>query len=340
MFRWHKVFKLRLLRRTAFVSVISAFGLLKISAGPALCAPAVSENFSLDTGDSSHSISFDSGQRAFLVHKPAAIAPHDKVALLLAFHGGGGTAKGMPRLTDLNALADKEKIVVVYPQGIDKHWNDGRPVNDKANCDDVGFIRSLIDVLSKDPNIDPKRIYVTGMSNGGFFCERLVLEMPDKIAGAAVVVAGITKELAALEHGQSPVPMLFILGTDDPIVPFKGGGVGFLHGRGHVEAASETEKFWATHNRCRRDAVASELPVRDAKDPTRVKKTVHRPQQDGADVVFLTVDGGGHTWPSGHQYLPKDIVGRVCHQISDDDIWQFLSSPHLPATSIHDLVQP
>jgi polyhydroxybutyrate depolymerase len=316
----------------ALVSFTLALVLFNTLTGPGKCSPGamqVPDKLSLGTGDSSHSIEVGSLRRTFLVHKPEGIASGQRVPVLIAFHGGSGTAQGMPRVSRLNSLADKNKIITVYPQGIDKRWNDGRSIADRTKYDDVGFVEVLIDKLLTDPNIDPARIYLTGISNGGFMCERLVLEIPDKIAGAVIVVAGITKELESMEHAHKCVPMLFALGTNDPLVPFAGGGIGIFQKKGKVESASETAQFWAAHNHCEGKGEISELPVRDAKDPTRVKKTIYRPQAGGQEVISLEIAGGGHTWPSGPQYLPEAIVGKVCHQISNDDLWQFLSSHHL-----------
>jgi polyhydroxybutyrate depolymerase len=313
----------------AIVSGTFAFVLFNTLTDQGKCNPAGLENFSLASGDSSHSIDIGLLRRTFLVHRPEGIAPAQRVAVLIAFHGGSGSAAGMPRLSKLNTLADKNKIIIVYPQGIDKRWDDGRSIPGRTKYDDVGFIRALIDKLLADPNIDPTRVYLTGISNGGFLCQRLVLELPEKIAGAAIVVAGVTKELEAMEHAQKPVPMLFVVGTNDPLVPFAGGGIGFFQKAGMVESASETTKFWAAHNHCEAKGESSELPVLDAKDSTRVKKTVYRPHTGGQEVISLAIEGGGHTWPSGSQYLPEAIVGKVCRQISNDDIWQFLSTHHL-----------
>jgi polyhydroxybutyrate depolymerase len=316
----------------ALVAFTLAFVWFNTLTGPGNCSREATElpgNISLATGDSSHSIDVGSLRRTFLVHKPAGIEPGQRVPVLIAFHGGSGTAEGMPKVSRLNTLADKNKIITVFPQGIDKRWNDGRSIAGRTKYDDVGFVGALIDRLLTDPNIDPARIYLTGISNGGFLCERLVLEIPDKIAGAVVVVAGITKELESMKHAQKSVPMLFALGTNDPLVPFAGGGIGIFQKKGKVESASETAQFWTAHNHCEAKGEISELPVLNAKDPTRVKKTIYRPQAGGQEVIFLEIVGGGHTWPSGPQYLPEAIVGKVCHQISNDDLWQFLSSHHL-----------
>ncbi len=86
---------------------------------------------------------------------------------------------------------------MVYPDGIELNWNDGRmdeEANDRAhreNINDVGFISALIDSMIKDYNINPKRVYVTGISNGAIMSYRLACELSHKITAIAPVDGNI-----------------------------------------------------------------------------------------------------------------------------------------------------
>jgi len=124
--------------------------------------------------------------------------------LVIVLHGGGGTGEDQVKLTEggLNTLADKEGFIVVYPDGFDKHWNDGRSGEEtgyrtqEENIDDVGFISSLISYFIKELNIDPKRVYVTGMSNGAMMSYRLACELTEKIAAVAPVAGNMPQNLS------------------------------------------------------------------------------------------------------------------------------------------------
>jgi polyhydroxybutyrate depolymerase len=127
-------------------------------------------------------------KRSYLIHLP----PDDKsrpMSLVIALHGGGGTGSRMEKLTQggFNALSDREGFIVVYPDGLEKHWNDGRSVKEagwrahKENVDDVGFISALIEHLVKEQNVDPKRVYITGVSNGALMASKLACEKTEKI---------------------------------------------------------------------------------------------------------------------------------------------------------------
>jgi polyhydroxybutyrate depolymerase len=183
--------------------------------------------------------------------------------------------------------------------------------------------------MIKDYNADGKRVYVTGISNGGFFTERIGFQIPEKIAAIAVVDAGLTKELESMAAADIPVPALLILGKEDPLVPFEGGTIAKIFGgRGTVLPATETIRFWTQHNHCQADGRTTELSVRDNSDPTRVQQTIYSPTSTGKIVVVDVVEGGGHTWPSGVQYLPTPVIGTTTKQLSDEDIWNFFKDKH------------
>lgn len=249
--------------------------------------------------------------------------------LVIALHGGTGTAKGMARLTGFDRLAEKEGFVVIYPYGLERHWNDGRAnVRYRAhteNIDDVGFISRLIDWAVRDLNVDKRRVYVTGISNGGLMALRLAREAPRKLAAVAVVAASDLASLAGERHKGAPVSILLMSGTSDPLMPFKGGNIGFgRRNLGNVQSIEDTVKYWVDHDGCDPKPVTTELPDADPKDKTRVVEDVYRNAATGAEVVLYRIEDGGHTWPGGPQYLPERIVGRTSQDIDAAVvIWRF-----------------
>ncbi len=279
--------------------------------------------------DYTGSITVGSLKRTYRLHVPPLHDKAKQAPLVIALHGGGGTGKRMERLTrgGFNTLSDKEGFIVVYPDGIEKSWNDGRKDarsrSHKDNIDDVGFISALIDHLIKEFNIDSKRIYVTGASNGAIMSYRLACELPEKITAIAPVIGLISEGFSCPALSQ-PVSALIIAGTKDPLMPWEGGAIRFgRHYRGRVQSAFNTVNYWAAHNRCASPPVVTDDPDKDPKDGARVKHEVYN-CQEGSEVILYTIEGGGHTWPDGYQYLPERIVGKASRDINANAvIWIF-----------------
>src|SRR6185312_7796791 len=130
-------------------------------------------------------------KRTYYYYVPKVVSPAKKVPLLFVLHGAGGNGEQISNFTKYKAIADKDTFIVVYPSGYKKHWNDGRDADFEShtmNIDDVGFIDTLITIFQNKYSIDSKRIYATGLSNGGFMCFRLACELNDKITAIAPVI--------------------------------------------------------------------------------------------------------------------------------------------------------
>jgi polyhydroxybutyrate depolymerase len=270
-------------------------------------------------------------ERQYILYQPSFKTEHSSARpLLLVLHGGGGTNRGMLRLTNrrFNELADRDGFFVVYPQGIDNSWNDGRPdkISDahRKGIDDVGFLRALIEDLITHYPIDTKRIFVTGISNGGLMSFQLGCSLPDTIRAIAPVTAQIPAAIAPLCYSESAVSLVVFNGTADPLVPYNGGQIEvFSRQRGVVLSTDETIHIWRRKNRCSPEAVIAELPD-VAADGTRVTKIEYSQCKNESKVVLYRIEGGGHTWPDGRQYLPVKWVGRTSRDINGcDEIWRF-----------------
>jgi polyhydroxybutyrate depolymerase len=121
------------------------------------------------------------------------------------------------------------------------------------------------------------------------------------------------------------MPVLLIHGTQDPLVPWDGGDVQvFRRKRGRVLSASETVAFWVKHNGCAPTPVITYEPDQDPTDGTKVRREEYRSGKDGSEVLLYAVEGGGHTWPGGWQYLPERIIGKTCRDLQASEvIWEF-----------------
>ena len=136
------------------------------------------------TEDKKESISHDGVERSYIVHLPKNYNTKNNYPLIIAMHGGKGQAKIFNRSTNyrFNQLADEENFIVVYPQGINKSWNDNNKRNEygKArteNIDDVGFISKLIDKLVLTYHADSNNVFACGISNGGLMSATLATKL-------------------------------------------------------------------------------------------------------------------------------------------------------------------
>lgn len=271
--------------------------------------------------DSTNSISVSGVKREYLLHVPPGYAKGHPAALVLVLHGGDGEPGATARNTGMSQVADREGFLVVYPAGLDRHWNDGR-VEVGATADDVSFLSAVIDDVAARYDVDRGRVFATGISNGGFMSTRLACELSERVRAVGVVAATISQALQATCRPKRPVAVVMFSGTDDPLVPYGGGSV--RGNRGKTLGAEATASFWARTNGCAAEPERSELPVTDTGDPTRVSLARYTGCRPGAEVRLYTIHGGGHTWPGGRPYLPAFVVGKVSRQIDADRVmWEF-----------------
>jgi polyhydroxybutyrate depolymerase len=311
-------------------TVIILLVLLGIAAlGMAAVAARVSRLREVASGDAKHFLLVDGVARNYLLHVPDDLPSGKPGPLVLVFHGGGGHDWNMPGFTHFDDLADQEGFLVAYPDAVNRHWNDSRGESD---ADDVGFTRALIADVERGHSIDAHRVYATGISNGGFFSNRLACDLADKIAAIASVAATMPKLLVAECKPSRAVSVLYIEGTEDPLVPINGGEVGFVRGRKRGENISlaDSAKFWRDNDRISSAPQVKDLPDR-FDDGTHVRREIWTGGKDDTEVDVYTIEGGGHTWPGGPQYLPTVIVGKASQNLNATrTIWEFFQGQELP----------
>lgn len=272
-------------------------------------------------------------RRTYILHVPPAVPANAAVPLVFILHGGGGTGRQIERATGFDDLADRHGFIAVYPDGVGRSWNDGRGdpqiTAQRENIDDVAFIAALIDSLSQRYRIDGKRVYAAGISNGGFMSQLLAARLSSRIVAIAPVAAGMGPSVAAALRPDQPVSVLVINGTADPLVPYGGGPV--ARNRGTTIPTADIIAKWAAVDRCTAAPVVTNLPDVDTTDRSKVKVTTYSGCAQRTEVVLYTVEGGGHTWPGGSQYLPAAVIGPVNRDIDATDvIWKFFASHPSP----------
>ncbi len=258
--------------------------------------------------------------RTYYIHTPRTSTPGRPMPLVLAFHGGRGRAEKLALNTGLNKVADREGFIVVYPNGVEHHWRDGRNIPGRDNTiDDVSFVRALIGELEKTRNIDSRRIYATGMSNGGFFTMRLACELSDKIAAFAPVAATLSVNLQPRCRPNKPVSILMIGGTNDQYVPWQGGQ---MKNGSEILSMPQTVEFWKNHNACafKQGEDVNQHSLRESNDFTELESTMYSGCRSNAEVRVLTVVGGRHVWPGGDV---QDRNGERSPVNASQEVWNF-----------------
>ncbi|MFZ5909654.1 MAG: alpha/beta hydrolase family esterase [Chloroflexota bacterium] len=269
------------MKRAAFVSLILSVTLLA-------CARNISQ-----VTDPTLTLTVDGLERSYILHAPDSYDGRRPVPLVLDFHGGGGDATNQWRVSDFDQLADQEGFIVAYPNGTGRlgdkvlTWNGGACCGYAMtnNIDDVAFIRALVAHLQASYNIDPKRIYATGLSNGGIMSYRLACEASDLFA-AIGPVAG-TLNYKRCEPSQA-VSVIHFHGTNDSHLPYEGGygpdsvaGVLFASVKDSID-------FWLAANQC--------LPTSQIESFADIQHEIYVCAQ-GTAVELYTIIGGKHAWP-------------------------------------------
>jgi polyhydroxybutyrate depolymerase len=266
-------------------------------------------------------------------HYTAQLAELKLAPLVIVLHGNTQTGADMVTRTAWPTVARRENIAVVFPDGLNHSWADLRPNNMRAGrvpphgTDDVAFITRLVEKFVADGSADPKRIYVTGISNGGAMTMTLVCKRADLFAAAASVIMNLTEQSASACHPARPVPILMMNGTADPLIPYNGGRGTSRFAVDGFWSADKTLAFWRKNNGCDAKATTTDLADTDTAD----RSTVTRIDSNcpvGRDVVLYRVNDGGHRMPgSADARFPRLANTFLGPQNQDIDgaetIWAF-----------------
>ncbi len=198
------------------------------------------------------------------------------VPLVIDLHGHSENPSHQRAISGFESLANSEGFIVVWPYGLANSWNSGKACCPPANRDeinDVGFIRKMVTKVSAQYDIDPGRIYVTGLSNGCSMAQRLANEASDIIAAAACMSLYL---LTPEDPGYTPVSVMTILGTNDD-----------LYEPGDTPGALENFNTWKTMNNCTGDYTVT-WSSGDSHAWT------YQNCENGTEVSLVTIDGGSH----------------------------------------------
>lgn len=307
--------------------VIIFFGVVKRINNPSEIDNPLSE---YKPGDYEFTLAHDGLERHYKIHIPAAYAKNSKVPVVIYIHGGGGDMRAA-YMDGLDKMSDKHGFILAIPEGIGEvkfgymraSWNGGKWETGECcgNADDVGFISKMIDEVKNNLNIDDKMIYATGISNGGLMTNRLGCELANKIAAIATVAPAALMSNCTPSR---PMSIIDIHGTADPANPPDGSEPRSIFEEGSSSFGMSYKRMtpyqvvdaWKKINNCSDKQISGY-------ENGNAKCTVFNDCSTGAEVELCMVEGMGHIYPSGSQYLPSSLVGSVSYDISFDQIWEF-----------------
>lgn len=254
--------------------------------------------------------------RDYIVYVPVNYDSTSPMPLVLNFHGYGSNAGEQIFYGDFKPIADTAGFLIVAPNGTrdasnTTHWNVGWG---GSTVDDLSFTSALIDTLIANYNVDPNRIYSTGMSNGGFMSHMLACELSNRIAAVASVTGSMTFSKLAGCDPQHPMPMMQIHGTGDPVVPYVGQSP-------WTASIDSVVAYWSGFNQCQLPAIETDLPDINTTDGSTVRHYQYLNGNSGATVELYKVFNGGHTWPN-NQFISNGTNFDFDASLA---IWQFFA---------------
>jgi polyhydroxybutyrate depolymerase len=272
-------------------------------------APPSCRMSELAPGEQTFTIEFGGNMREYDVQVPLSYDGTVGVPLVLDFHGYTSDKDQQQSISGMQQLSESAGFVVVWPNGFGtlRSWNAGDFCCGQAQSqglDDVGLARAIVADVSAKACIDPRRVYATGLSNGGAFSHRLACEAADLFAATAPVAYPIDFTPFDQCQPSRPIPVLHQHGRGDMVVPYDGSGF--------QPSTPASFAYWAQVNGCSGDAVVTYM------QDDSICET-YESCEAGVQVGLCSLDGGHVLYLENNDGVP---VGELA--------WQFLSGFTLP----------
>ncbi len=287
--------------------------------------------------DQVRALRHDGRPRRFLMHRPAGRGDMAPIPVVIVLHGTGATAAWTLGDTRWAEKSDREGFVVVLPDGLrpdmtkpphfvdnPQIWNDGSPklVPHEPESDDVGFLDAVLETTAEEVALDPRRIFVTGFSNGAGMAFRLAVERSRRYAAVAPVAGHCWLPTPRPER---PTPTLLLTGGDDPLCPVAGGEIRtpWEDRPVHRPPLEQTLRRWA--------AGLGYPPGPPLEREENGVRTFAFRGCDGVEFTAHVIRGLGHHWPGGRGQFNPRMAGRPCDRLAANDvIWEFFKRHPLP----------
>ncbi len=280
----------------------------------------------------STSITYNLSDRTFLLHIPPDYNSKTPLPLVVVLHGAFSTGSQTEIETGFSTLADSERFLVAYPEGIGlfglfQHWNAGHCCGKAAGSlvDDVSFVKEVIKTVRQKLAVDPARIYMAGMSNGGMLTYRFATEQTSDLAAAAVVSAstgstiGNGEETWRLQKPGKAFPIIGFHGLADETIPFNAVPATNTNEKRLFLPVIDAIEFWQKSNGC--ELIPSSLINYNGS----VKHLAWKKCEKGGSLEFVLLEGWGHLWPA--PFFTNKLAAD--HPLRGFDatkqIWEFFS---------------
>ena len=310
------------MRRSNARIAAAAMGFSLASAGAFAAPPEATGHFTVNKGI------IAGRERSYVLYEPRDLKPG--APLLFEFHGGGGDGPMGREETgrEFDMLADRYGFVVVYPDGISRSWTSCRKAQnqgERRKVDDVAFVDAIIEQEVVRHAIDRKHIFALGHSMGGALTYRLALERPDKFAAVAVISSNLPEpDNQDCTPAKSPIPIMIINGTADPVSDYDGKTSARGRFRGRMMSTDASARYFVGLNGLPAEPQVTRLAHVDASDRTWVERlSWSAPGKPG--VVLITVHGGGHNVPQPYFRWPSINGAQTKDLDAPPAIWEFFA---------------
>ena len=262
-------------------------------------------------------------ERSFLIYVPTNIK--ENAPLVVAIHGYTSSAKTLMGYSGINQIADKEGFLVAYPQGTkdsrdNNFFNVGYEFHSDSKVNDVNFIREIVHNLTKDYKLNSKRVFATGMSNGGDMSYLLACTSSDLFTAVAPVAGVMMKDTLENCNPEKKIPIFEIHGTKDSISKFEGDMNNEDKWGAYYDLPSTIE-FWVNKHALN-EKETIQLKNKNTEDGTTITFERYWSDESQREVWFYIVNDGNHTWPG-----MTGLFSRTANQDinSAEEIWKFFS---------------
>ncbi len=280
------------------------------STAPTTPAPKITAP-KITTGTGATSTVDLTAKRPFDVFVPKSYTGSVAVPLVVLLHGYTVNGALQEVYFRLQPLAEQRGFLYVHPNGLvdpkgNGYWNatDACCNLYGAHVDDSAYLNAVIEKVQHKYNVDPKRIFLVGHSNGGFMSYRMACDHADKIA-AIVSLAGATFQDPTRCRPSAPVNILEIHGTSDPTIHFNGGQIA-----GHkYPGARNTVATWAKYNGCgtKRTPRPATLDLDSKLTGAETTESAYSGCQPGGAVELWTINAGVHV-PALSSAFPTAVI--------------------------------
>jgi polyhydroxybutyrate depolymerase len=277
------------------------------------------------------SLDHQSRQRKYILHIPSSYNGTKEVPLVVFLHGGGGNSQSAQGFTNFNQISKDNGFLMVYPQAFSESsansyvWADGRGLApDVLGIDDVDYIDKLVTALKNEYKINSKKVYICGFSNGSFLTQRIAFEKNTQFAAIGTLGGTMNQSLFNTGNPSRAIPMMYVFGTTDPLVPYNGGvvvGSNTLPVIGIEQAVN----YWKTKNQCQVTLPVINLPNINTTDNSTVTVYEYTNGICNSKVKFYKINGGGHTFPGVRVGNITTIGETNLDILASQELWDFFN---------------